>query len=79
MPVTRENGLTIVRHTGDPLVSVYRHHAHLGLVLPVLTGGGGYDALPGYDTLPGASIRDDRWFATEREAIDYLAAPGRGP
>lgn len=77
MATTFENGLTIVRHDSDPLVSVYRgagaHAQHLGLIYPPIRG----KARRTFDASPAATLSDrlaNASFATEAEAIAYLAS-----
>ena len=66
---TREDGLTIVTHETDFMVSVYRGTPHIGIILPAISGKG-FDARP---SAPNCHHMPDAHFASLEDAIDYLA------
>ena len=65
--------LTIVRHaTTGNVLSVYRGTPHLGLIMcPTAGDHDDYIARP---SAPYCDTLADATFATEREAVDYLAS-----
>ena len=73
MTTTNENGLTIVRHETDRLITVYRAGQPLGLIYPPLPDAEWrtFDAKP---LFPLCERLPDAPFDTEAAAIAYLAA-----